>query len=206
MSGDKIGTEYPKNPARQKIFNVKDDAKDLGQDRSEIFHSVVAKLLYIFKRARPDIEPTISYLITRVSTSNVDDWEKLKRVLTYLKGSINEIRIIGVRSLKEIFTWIDAAFAVHDNMRGHTGGSISMGYGIIHGRSGKHKINTKSSTESELVGLSEYLPYTIWLLMFLEVQEYKIRNSTIYQDNKSAILMERNGKNSCTANSRHIYI
>ena len=64
-----------------------------------------------------------------------------------------------------------------------------MGFGIIHGGAGKQKLNTKISTESELVGMSEYLPYNIWLVMFLEAHGYKIVNNTIYQDNKSAILM-----------------
>ena len=79
-----------------------------------------------------------------------------------------------------------------------------MEYVVLHGKSSKQKINTKSSTESEVVGMSEYIPYNIWLLMFLKAQGYKIVNNTIYQDNQSAILMEKNGRNSCTGNSRHI--
>ena len=81
-----------------------------------------------------------------------------------------------------------------------------MGYGVIHARAGKQKINTKSSTESELVGVAEYIPYNIWLLMFLEEQGYGIENNIVYQDNQSAILLERNGRNSCTGNTRHINI
>ena len=94
-------------------------------------------------------------------------------------------------SLKDIFTWIDAAHAVHSNMRSDTGGAISMGYGVLHGKSSKQKINTKSSTESEVVGMTEYIPYNIWLLMFLQAQGYEIVNNTVYQDNQSAILMEK---------------
>ena len=68
------------------------------------------------------------------------------------------------------------------------------------------KLNTKSSTEAELVGVSEYIPYNLWLMMFLDAQGYGIKNNVVYQDNKSAILMERNGRNSCTGNSRHINV
>ena len=67
---------------------------------------------------------------------------------------MDEIRIIGVQSLKSIFTWIDAAFVAHDDMKGYTGSAILMGYVFIHGRAGKQKLNTKSSIESELVGMS----------------------------------------------------
>ena len=86
------------------------------------------------------------------------------------------------------------------------GGAISMGYGIIAGKLAMEKLNVKSSTEAELVGMSEYLPNNIWLLMFLRAQGYGIINNTVYQDNKSAILMEQNGRNSCTGNSRHINV
>ena len=50
-----------------------------------------------------------------------------------------------------------------------------MGIGILHGKASKQKINVKSSTESEIVGLSEYLPYTLWMGYFLEAQGYKIK-------------------------------
>mmetsp|Transcript_1239 Transcript_1239/g.1760 ORF Transcript_1239/g.1760 Transcript_1239/m.1760 type:complete len:229 (-) Transcript_1239:8-694(-) len=106
----------------------------------------------------------------------------------------------------DIITMVDASYMVHPNMRGHTGGLVSMGIGVLHGKSSKQKLNTKTSTESELVGLSEYLPYTIWFRNFFNAQGYEVSNNIIYQDNISAICMERNGRNSCTGNSRHISI
>ena len=102
----------------------------------------------------------VSFLTTRVSKSDVDDWRKLERVLIWILNTINEKCVIGARSLKELFTWIDAAYSVHANMRGKTGGAISMGYGLLHGKSSKQKINVKSSTESELVGVSDYFRIT----------------------------------------------
>ena len=65
-------------------------------------------------------------------------------------------------------TFIDASYAVHPNMRGNTGGAISFGVGIVYGKASKQKINVKSSTEYELVGVSEYIPYFLWLGYFLE--------------------------------------
>ena len=91
-------------------------------------------------------------------------------------------------------------------MRSHTGGTMSFGWGVVHAKSSKQKLNTKSSTEAEVVGLSEYLPYNIWFLNFLNAQGYTITNNIVYQDNQSAMRMEKNGRNSCTGNSRHIHI
>ena len=103
-------------------------------------------------------------------------------------------------------TWIDASFAIHINKRSHTGGTISFGVGVVHSKSSKQKLNTKSSTEAELVGVSEYLPYHIWIVNFMKSQGYKMKKKTLYQENEIAIKMERNGRNSCTGNSRHVDI
>ena len=90
------------------------------------------------------------------------------------------MRIIGCDSLTDIFTWVDALFAVHHNMRSHTGGVTSLGWGALHAKSAKQKLNTKSSTEAELVGLSEYVPYNIWLLNFVGAQGYTVGHNVIY--------------------------
>ena len=42
--------------------------------------------------------------------------------------------------------------------------------------------------------------------MFMSMHEYTIKNNVLYQDNQSTILMLKNGRNSCTGNSRHIHI
>ena len=108
--------------------------------------------------------------------------------------------------MEDLLTWVDAAYAVHANMRSHTVVCMSFGLGTIHAKSSKQKLNTKSSTEAELVGVSDYLPYNTWLLMFLASQSYNLRSNIINQDNQSAMRMERNGRNSCTGNSRHVNI
>lgn len=195
------------SPANRHLFVSYDGiSPELDEKRSKIFHSVVAKLLFIMKRGRPDIETAISFLMTRVSKSDEMDWQKLKRCLRFIKGTFDDVRIIGADSLHDLHVWVDASHAVHENMRGHTGGTMSMGTGTIHCKPSKQKLNTRSTTESELVGVSEYLPYTIWKTNFWKEQGYEVRNHIIYQDNESAIKMERNGRNSCTGNSRHIDI
>ena len=146
----------------------------------------------------------ISFLTTRVSEPDEHDWKRLKRVLSFLECTKDEVRIIGCDGLVDLFTWIDAAYAVHHNMRSHTGGIISLGWGSLHAESSKQKLNTKSSTKGEVVGMSKYITYNIWLLNFLKSDGYEVQHNVIYQDNQSAIQMEKNGRNSCTGNSRHI--
>ena len=113
---------------------------------------------------------------------------------------------MGARILEEFFTWIDAEYKIHAKMRGQTGGAISMGYGFSYGNDSKHKINMKSSTEAELEGVRKYLPYNIWLLIFIDDQGYGIKHNVILQDNQSTTMIHINGRNSCTGNSSHINV
>lgn len=195
------------SPAAKHIFDTRDgEVEKLNEEMKENFHHITAKLLHIMKRARPDIEVPIVFLCTRVKSPDTDDWKKLQRVLEWIQDTVDETRFIGADNLYTLFTWIDAAYAVHPNMRSHTGGAISMGTGVMHCKSGRQKLNTKSSTESELVGVSDYLPYAIWFMYFMKEQGYELISNVLYQDNQSAMKMERNGRNSCTGNSRHVNI
>ena len=64
-------------------------------------------------------------------------------------------------------TWVDASHTVHPDMKGHTGGVMSYELCIINTPSFKQKLNTKSSTESEVVGVNDYVPQPIWAKLFL---------------------------------------
>ena len=57
---------------------------------------------------------------------------------------------------------------------------------------------TKSSTEAELIGADNAMPHMLWTRYFLEAQGYGIDENILYQDNMSAILLEKNGKKSST--------
>ena len=81
---------------------------------------------------------------------------------------------------------------------------MGRGYPISH--SAKQKLNTRSSCEGELVGVDDLMPQILWTRLFLEAQGYDTRESLIYQDNKAAILLEKNGRYSCGKRSKHINI
>ena len=193
-------------PALKDLLNIDMSSPRLSDDRAARFRRVVGILQWACKRGRPDVDLPIAFLRSRVDFCTEQDWKKLRRLLLFLQDTIDDERIIGAADLRELFTYIDASHAVHDNMRGHTGGLMSFGRGVFHSRSTKQRINTGSSTESEVVGVHEYLPYNIWVQNFMEAQGYKLKSNVIYQDNQSAIKMETNGRASCSDRSRHINI
>jgi hypothetical protein len=81
-----------------------------------------------------------------------------------------------------------------------------MGRGFPITASTKQKLNTRSSTESELVGVDDMMPIIIWTCYFLLLQGYGIVENLLLQDNKSSILLEQNGKALSSKRTRHINI
>jgi Reverse transcriptase (RNA-dependent DNA polymerase) len=196
-----------RSPAAEHLFQVDEACPKIDETRRKLLHSITAKLLFVANCARPDIQLPISFLSSRVTCADEDDWRKLKRMLQYLHGTINMPLTLSIDNISVVKTWVDAAYGVHsDNMRSQTGGTIMMGKGTLYSKSSKQKINTKSSTEAELVGASDFLPQTIWTTNFIEAQGYIVGNSDFYQDNTSAMRMERNGRQSAGQRSRHINI
>ena len=101
---------------------------------------------------------------------------------------------------------MDAAFAVHNDFKSHTGGVMTMGRGAIASISRKQKMNTRSSTTAELVAADDVIGLILWTKLFLEAQGYEINRNVLYQDNKSTILLEENGKKSSGRRTRHLNI
>ena len=146
----------------------------------------------------------------RVKAPDIDDWKKLIRMLRYLKGTV-DLRITlsasNATTTGLSLKWhIDAAFAVHLDYKSHSGGNLTLGKGSINTISTKQKLNTKSSTESELVAVDDLSMHVLWTRHFVMAQGYKVEENTVYQDNKSAILLEKNGIRSMGKRSRHINI
>ena len=80
------------------------------------------------------------------------------RVLIFVHCTLKERRSFGTTNLNEIFTWVYVSYAINKEIRGQTGGAIYMGLGLTHFRSIKQKLNTKIYSESELVGVRNYMP------------------------------------------------
>ena len=125
---------------------------------------------------------------------------------TITKSNHGENHVIGDDNLYEVLPYVDASYDTHNYMRGHTGGCMTFGWWLIHARFSKHKLNTKISTESEVVGARIYSPFIIWLDMYMEHQCYKSKQNQLMQDNMRAIKMDKNGKKLCIRNSRQINI
>ena len=102
--------------------------------------------------------------------------------------------------------FVDASYGVHYDGKSHTGSCVVIGdVGAVHCRSSKQLIVTKSSTEAELVGLSDSANQGIFIRNFLISQGYKMAPVTILQDNQSCMALIERGR-SGAERTRHIHI
>ena len=88
-----------KTPAANHLFQINPLAEKLDKNMSDIFHHVVAKLLWDSMRSRPDILLAISFLTSRVKAPDVDDWGKLVRLLVYIKCTISLVLTLSLDKL-----------------------------------------------------------------------------------------------------------
>ena len=124
-----------------------------------------------------------------------------------MKGSRERGIILRIGASMRVRAYIDAAYGVHqESGKSHTGCAIVIGDGgPVYNKSTKQKIVTKSSTEAELVGLSDTASQAIHMRNFVIAQGYDVGPVIIYQDNMSCMaLMKRGGP--CSDRSRHINI
>jgi hypothetical protein len=188
------------------LFTVKADADKLDDTRADMYHCLSAKLRYLCKWARPDMQPTTAFLTTRVTQPTIDDWKKLTWGIRYLH-SLKELYLtLEANEGIDIKWWIES-FTVHPDMKSHMGNTMSLGKGSVYSTSRKQRINTKSSTEAELMGvLDDSMLLVIWMWNFLTAQGYEIKDNVIFQDNQSTMLLEENGRASSGCRTRHIHI
>ena len=97
-------------------------------------------------------------------------------------------------------------FMVHPNMHWHTGAAMSMGTGSRFSRSLKQNMVPHSSTKSELIGVYDVLPQVLWTKKLLEDQGLTVKETVLYQDNMSLILLKKNGKQSSSKCPKHMDI
>ena len=144
--------------APDNLFTVNEDCEKISQEKVVQSHNIVAKTLYATKRARLDTCTAIAFLMTRVRERDTDDWKKLRHMMRCIRGSRKMPLILSESGSHILKWWVDASFAVHPNLRRHSGSSLSLGRGMPIVGSNKHKLNTRSSTESKIVAADAFMP------------------------------------------------
>ena len=126
--------------------------------------------------------------------------------MKYIRKKIDLAFILIANGSIYLKWWIYASYAVHTNIRGHIGEGLYMGRGFTIVTLTNQKLNTLSSIESDIVVVHNCMSAVCWTRYFMEAQGYQVMEKNIFQDNRSAILLEKNGKSSSRKRTKHINI
>ena len=101
---------------------------------------------------------------------------------------------------------MDASAFIHMDMKGYTGGMMTLSNGAVISKSIKQKVNTDSLTISKLIGTHNMIPEILWTKYFVEAQGYKVDHNIVIQDSKSDIRLMVNGIFSSGPKTNHIKV
>ena len=184
-----------KSPASANLCDDHSDSPMLTEQEQKDFHSDVAKTLFLAKRVGLMCLAPVSVLSSRVLKPTKADQMALERMLGYLQQS-QELKLrFKCGGHVDPKAYIDASWATHFDGHGRTGVVIMMANCAIAGWSFKQKMVTRSSTESEIVALSDGITQVMWLRYFLTAQGYTLPPTTVYQDNSAVMALMRGGRN-----------
>jgi hypothetical protein len=182
-----------KYPSSERLFSSSEtDDKSCNKDH---YLSILMSLMFAAIRTRPDIIKEVTFLATRVSSPTLSDWNKLMKVMGYLKAYPHHKIYFKYNDCNLVELYTDASNNCHSNTSGHTGIVGKVFGNVVFWKSSKQRIVVISSTEAELVALDEGATYAVWIMELLDelMLQYKAP-VLIYQDNLSTMTMAKSGK------------
>ena len=129
--------------------------------------------------------------------------KKLTRLLSYLNNTSDMILCLEADDEQQLMWYVDTSFGTHNDLKSHTGSIFTHGKGALWNESTKQKVNTRSSTEAELVSIDDQISKIIWMKIFIESQGFEVDLNILYQDNQSTIKLAENVKYSSGRRTRH---
>jgi len=193
-------------PWTERLMKIDKTSKKLDENRASTFHTFVMKAMFLCKRGRPDINMGLSFWATRVKEPTESDWSKLLNIMNFLRKIKDDVLRLEADDTQSLKWYLDAAFAVHPDMKSQTGSAFTLEKSTIISSSSKQKTNSRSSTEAELNGVDDQIGKVLWTKRFLEAQGFEVRLNIIYQNNQSTMKLAMNDDTSSGKRTRHFDI
>ena len=177
--------------ASSKLLIATEEEECIDQQR---YQSAIGSLMYLTVSTRPDIAYAVANLAKFSSKPTKEHWTALKRVLRYLKGTVNFGIFYSQNDTEECVGFSDADWAGDVNDRKSTSGYLfQMSGAAVTWRSKKQACVAQSTAEAEYIALSSTAQESIWLRRLTsELGSSPKKPTTIFEDNQSAIAMTKN--------------
>jgi hypothetical protein len=163
FAGEKVSV----TPSNGQLFEIESKSPRLEDDRAERFRSVTMSLLYVTK-SRPDIKCTVAFLSTRLRSPALQDWMKLRRLMSYVHATKHLGLVVRASDLS-LRGSADASHGCHVDGKGHSGGVIWFGQSNapIMTICKKQTMVARSSMAAELLALDTLAVEGLWMRQVL---------------------------------------
>lgn len=155
------------------------------------YQKLLGCLLYISVNTRPDIAASVSILAQKVCQPTQADWNELKRVLKYLKGTADLKLALGNKNYKGelLYGYSDANWAEDKADRKSNSGHVFMVNGAtVCWSSRKQQLVALSTCEAEFIALSEACRAASWIRrLLIDLKQRVQKATTIHEDNQSCL-------------------
>lgn len=171
------------------------EGKELSTN--EEYRKMIGMLLYLSTKSRPDIAASVAILSQKVSKPRDCDWNEVKRVVRYLKGTSNTKLRLNMKEANNIFeVFSDASWAEDKTDRKSNSGYLcQVNGGTVSWSCKKQSIVTLSSMESEYVALTEACKEVHWLKEVAKGFSINVPDKVVINtDSQSCIEAIRNQK------------
>ena len=98
---------YVTTPAAEHLRTIDENAEKLDDGKKQVFHTITARSLFCGKRARPDLQPTIAFLCTRVREPDVNDWKKLRRLMKFMEQTKEDVLTLSMDEMMLVKWYVD---------------------------------------------------------------------------------------------------
>ena len=160
----------------------------------QLYQSAIGSLLYLSVSTRPDITYAVSTLARFSSEPTKQHWTAAKRVMRYLKGTINHGIHYSKKGSQECICYSDADWAGDiDDRRSTSGYLFQISGGAVTWSSKKQSCVALSTAEAEYIALASTAQEAVWMRQLTtELGNSPETATVIYEDNQSAISMTKN--------------
>ncbi|KAH0815732.1 hypothetical protein GEV33_007059 [Tenebrio molitor] len=161
---------------------------------NKLYRQIIGSLMYLSLGTRPDITYAVNKASQFLENPRKIHWKAAKRIVKYLKGTINHGLYFPVKQEGHVYAFSDADYAGDVTSRKSTTGIVvKLGTAIIAWKSTRQKIVALSTTEAEYVAACQTVKELIWLKLLLsELAIFEDFKATLHVDNESAIKLIKN--------------
>jgi len=176
----------------------------LNEDGRRQYQAAIRSLIYLMLGTRPDLSYSVNKLAQYCANPTERHWKGIKRILRFIKGTINMMLQLGnvIQDQDEevprgaVCGYFDAAY-MDDKKDRHS----TMGYAffctgsLVLWSSKKQQTIALSTMEAEYLAGTEASKEAIWIQQFLQaigIQSANVYPAKLYSDNQGANALARN--------------